>query len=277
MKAARILDLPHLVFLDPSFAALADEIPLAIPEEITASRLLVDEREDPLSVAFLAGDEWYATTFLYRRPDPDLLDRCDEGTLEIYQESRKAWAGAVREYYSLALAREVLPAMEDLAPDRGQKLEALLRGIWGRPDGGDCLDCCCGSGVGSAVLRRMGMQPLAYDNDAALLSRGLAGGRLLSEETMWIDAARAGEYLDPVPRGVAVMVGEINVFTDRMWEEILGQFLHLAGEAVITVGTEGEVQRIREWAGAGRSEVRVHENDRDLFYDRWVCQVHPRG
>ncbi|MBS1194080.1 MAG: hypothetical protein H6R29_12, partial [Methanomicrobia archaeon] len=118
MKAARILDLPHLVFLDPSFAGLADGISPAIPEEITASRLLVDEREDPLAVAFHTGDEWYATTFLYRRPDLDLLDRCGDGDLEIYQESRRAWAGAVREYYSMALAREVTPALEDLAPDR---------------------------------------------------------------------------------------------------------------------------------------------------------------
>ncbi|MDD1634539.1 MAG: hypothetical protein LUQ58_02955 [Methanomicrobiales archaeon] len=275
MKAARILDLPHLVFLDPSFADLADGISPAIPEEITASRLLVDEREDPLAVAFHTGDEWYATTFLYRRPDLDLLDRCGDGDLEIYQESRRAWAGAVREYYSMALAREVTPALEDLAPDRARKLEALLRTIWDRPGDGDCLDCCCGSGVGSAVIRRMGMQPLAYDNDAALLSRGLAAGRLLPEETMWIDAARAGEYLDPVPRGIAVMAGEINTFTAGMWEEILGQFLQLVGDAVITVGTEAEVQQIRDWTGAG-SEVLVRGNDRDTFYDRWVCQVSSR-
>jgi len=33
---------------------------------------------------------------------------------------------------------------------------------------------------------------------------------------------RAGEYLDPVPRGIAVMAGEINPFSRGMWEEILG-------------------------------------------------------
>ncbi|MDD1660162.1 MAG: hypothetical protein LUQ62_03050 [Methanomicrobiales archaeon] len=277
MKAAEILDLEHLVFLDPSFSSLADDLPLAVPEGITGSRLLVDEREDLLAVAFQLRAEWYATTFLYRRPDPDLLDRCEEVDLEIYQESRKAWAGAVREYYSLALAREVSPALDDLAPDREQKLEALLRSIWGRPAPGECLDCCCGSGVGSAVIRRMGMQPLSYDNDAALLARGLSAGRLLPQESMWIDAARAGEYLDPVPRGIAVMLGEINSFTAGMWEEILGQFLLLAREVIITVGTEGEAQRVGEWVSAGGAEVRIHENDRDPFYDRWVCEVPPHG
>jgi hypothetical protein len=275
MKAARILDLPHLRFLDPSFAALADGISPAIPEGITASRLLVDERENPLAVAFRAGEEWYATTFLYRRPDLDLLDRCDEGDLEIYQESRRAWAEAVREYFSLEMARDVTPAMEDLAPDRALKLEGLLRTVWDRPGGGDCLDCCCGSGVGSAVIRRMGMQPLAYDNDAALLSRGFASGRLIPGEVMWIDAARAGEYLEPVPRGIAVMAGEINTFTAGTWKEILGQLLQLTDDAVITVGTEAEVERIREWASPG-SGAHVWENDRDSFYDRWGCRVLPR-
>ncbi|MDD1651859.1 MAG: hypothetical protein LUO86_02355 [Methanomicrobiales archaeon] len=272
MKAARILDLPVLVFLDPSFAALADGILPALPDAITASRLLVDEREDPMAVAFQAGGEWYATTFLFRRPDLDLLDRCEDGDLDIYQESRKAWTGAVREYFSMELARDVTPAMEDLAPDRAGKLEALLRTVWDRPRGEECLDCCCGSGVGSAVVRRMGMQPLAYDNDAALLSRGLAAGRLLPEETMWIDGTRAGEYLDPVPRGIAVMAGEINSFTAGTWEEILGQLLQRAEDAVITVGTEPEVRLVREWAGDG-SLVHVSENDRDPFYDRWICRV----
>jgi hypothetical protein len=277
MKAARILDLEHLVFLDLSFSSLADDLPLAVPEGITGSRMLVDEREDLLAVAFHSASEWYVTTFLYRRPDPDLLDRCEEVDLEIYQESRNAWTGAVREYYSLALAREVSPGLEDLAPDREQKLESLLESVWGRPVTGECLDCCCGSGVGSAVIRRMGMQPLSYDNDAALLARGLGAGRLLSDETMWIDAARAGEYLEPVPRGMAVMLGEIHSFTLGMWEEILGQFLHLAREAIVTVGTEGEARQIREWATARKAGVRIHENDRDPFYDRWVCEILPGG
>jgi hypothetical protein len=277
MKAARILDLEHLVFLDPSFSSLADDLPLAVPAEITGSRMLVDEREDLLAVAFRSGEEWYATTFLFRRPDPELLDRCEEGDLEVYQEPRRSWAGAVREYYSMALAREVSPALEDLAPDREQKLDSLLRDIWSLPVNGECLDCCCGSGVGSSVIRRMGMQPLSFDNDAALLARGLATGRLLSEETMWIDAARAGDYLDPVPRGVAVMAGEINPFTRGTWEKILGQLLHLAREAIVTVGTEGEAQQIRKWATGGGFGIRIHENDRDPFYDRWVCEVLTRG
>ncbi|MDD1653379.1 MAG: hypothetical protein LUQ64_02420 [Methanomicrobiales archaeon] len=277
MKAARILELPHLVFLEPSFSSLADDLPLPVPEEITATRLLVDEREDLLAVAFRSGEEWYATTFLFRRPDPDLLDRCEEAELEIYQESRQTWAGAVREYFSAVLAGEVSPAMEDLAPDREQKLEALLRDLWNGPVNGECLDCCCGSGVGSAVIRRMGMQPISYDNDAALLARGLASKRLRPDETMWIDAARAGEYLDPVPRGIAVMAGEINPFSRGMWEEILGQFLRLAREVIITVGTEGEARQIQEWATSGGYGIRIRENVRDPFYDRWVCQVLPGG
>jgi len=277
MRAAEILEVDHLAFLDPSFSSLADDLSVAVPDGITGSRMLVDEQEDLLAVAFHSPPEWYATTFLFRRPDPDLLDRCEEVDLEIYEEARKSWAGAVREYYSLALVQEVSPALEDLAPDRAGTLESLLRSIWDQPLTGECLDCCCGSGAGSSVIRRMGMQPLSYDNDAGLLARGLAAGRLLPGETMWIDAARAREYLDPAPRGVAVMLGEINSFTSGMWEEILGQFLQLIRDAIITVGTEGEAQRVREWAEARGAEVHIHENERDPFYDHWACEVISRG
>ena len=116
------------------------------------------------------------------------------------------------------------------------------------------------------------MQPLSYDSDPALLSLGLASGRLKPDETMWIDATLAGQYPGPVSRGVAVMIGEINTFTEDVWENITGELLALVQDALITVGTEQEARRVEAWCLAAGRDAEVTENRRDEFYDRWVCR-----
>jgi hypothetical protein len=279
MRAAEILELPEVSFLEPCFSDLTGdmytEALLGIPA--TGGRLLLDPAEDPLAVAVTDGKEWYATSFLYRRPPREVIELCERLECDMYEEERAAWEAAVREYYSLLLMGTTTPAMEDLPPDRTGRLQALLGETWGQATGGEgpvtCLDCCCGSGAGSAAARALGMRPLSYDNDPALLSLGLSAGRLLPEETMWIDAARAGEYLGRVPRGVAVMMGEINNFTAEMWEGITAELVSLADDVIITVGTEAEARRVEEWCRAsGRRDTLLSENRRDLFYDRWVCR-----
>jgi SAM-dependent methyltransferase len=94
----------------------------------------------------------------------------------------------------------------------------LIHEVWGDRAGTLCLDCCCGSGVGTAALRAGGMRALAYDNDPALLALGLSKGRLVPEDTMCIDAREAARYIAPVPLGVAFMAGEIYSYNTGLWE-----------------------------------------------------------
>jgi hypothetical protein len=248
MRACRILELEELTLVEPNFASLTEDLYTSALLEIPAvgGKLLVDMGENPLAVAVTDGKGWYAASFL--------------------------WLAAVREYYSLIIARTVTPALEDLPPDRSARLRDLLEEVWGRGEVLPCLDCCCGSGVGSSAARALGMRPVSYDNDPALISLGLSSGRLQPEETMWIDATLAGQYLEPVPRGIAVMMGEINTFTGEMWEGITGELLALVDYALITVGTEQEARRVEGWCRASGHHAEVTENRRDEFYDRWVCR-----
>ncbi len=274
MRACRILELGELTFLEPTFASLTDDLYttalLGIPA--VEGKLLVDIGENPLAVAVSDGKGWYATSFLFRSPPREVIELCEDLDSEIHQEERSLWLAAVREYYSLLIRGTVTPAMEDLPPDRPALLRGLLEEAWGRGDAIPCLDCCCGSGVGSSAARALGMQPVSYDNDPALLSLGLSAGRLRPEETMWIDATLAESYLEPFPRGIAVMMGEINSFTGEMWESITGELLALVDEALITVGTEQEARRVEGWCHASGHHAVVTENRRDEFYDRWVCR-----
>ena len=274
MKAAEILGVDAVRFVEPAFAALTDAGFNTLLAETPGEegRLLVDEHEEPVALAIRGADGWTAGSFLCRNPSLAVIERFETVCGEIFQEDRAVWAAAVREYYSTALLAEVPPSMEDLNPKRRGILSDLIREFWGPSSGGTCLDACCGSGVGSLVLRDLGYAPLSYDNDETLLCRGLTEHRLLPEETMWLDATIASRYIKPVPKGIGIMMGEINSFSQEMWQSIVSELFSLSRETLITVGTEPEALLIRSWGEELGRHVEVAENPKDPIYDRWVCR-----
>lgn len=274
MKAAEILEVDSLTFVEPAFAALND---MAYNAELAGAPgdeglLLLDEQEEPLALAFRGSDGWTAGSFLCRNPSVALIERFENTNGEIFQEGRAVWAAAVREYYSTALMGGVPPAIEDLNPARRAILASLIRSFWGTGSGETCIDACCGSGVGSLVLRDLGYAPLSYDNDETLLCRGLTEKRLLPDETMWLDATRASQYLRPVPRGIGIMMGEINPFSADMWQQIISELFTISEETLITIGTEPEARLIQQWGEQLGRHVEVTENPADPIYDIWVCR-----
>jgi hypothetical protein len=272
-KAAEILGLDEVAFIEPSFAALTDPLytSLLAADNGDEGRMLVDENEDPVAVAFHEKAGWIAGSFLCRPPSAELIDAFEQVNGEIYQEDRAAWAAAVRGYFSLLLRKEVAPAFEDLNPVRKGILSDAITGVWGKGTGETCIDCGCGSGVGSLVLRELGYTPLSFDNDPALLSLGLEKGRLLPEETMCIDATQVAAYTRPVPKAIGIMMGEINTFSSEMWHAIAAGLFSVSRETLITVGTEPETHLIAEWANEAGRSIEIRENTGDAFYDRWLC------
>jgi hypothetical protein len=273
VKAAAILEVDALAFIEPSFAALTDPLytDLLATDNGDEGRMLVDEHDDPIAVAFHEKSGWIAGSFLCRHPSVALIDAFEQVNGEIYQEDRAVWAAAVREYFFLLLAKEVPPAMEDLNPVRKGILTDVIEGVWGKGSGETCIDCGCGSGVGSLVLRELGFTPLSYDNDPTLLTLGFEKGRLLPEETMCLDATLVSRYIDTVPKGIGIMMGEINTFSADMWHRIAAGLFSVSKETLITVGTEPETHLIREWGEEAGRKVEVRESPGDAFYDHWVC------
>jgi len=275
MKATEILGVDELVFVEPQFSMLPDpryNVTLALSGG-DEGPLLLDEKEDPIALAFRNGDCWIAGTFLNRNPTATLIEKFENLNGEIYQEDRAVWAAAVREYYSLTLKAGIPPSIEDLNPTRRGILTNVIRKFWGAGNGETCIDACCGSGVGSLVLRDLGYTPLSYDNDETLLSLGLSTGRLMPEETMWLDAMKISGYIEPVPKGIGIMMGEINTFTEDMWDRIVSQLFAVSRETLITVGTEPEARLIQGWGETMGRTVDVTENPADPIYDLWVCQA----
>jgi hypothetical protein len=270
-----ILDIDSFECIEPTFDALIDEYytSLTLDTRAAEGRLLIDETDYPVAIALNTEGGWRVASFVARASGIPLIEKMEEVGGDIYRESREVWMTALREYYSRIIMEEVPPALEDTRPERVEMVRALIHDLWGEGRFSRCIDCCCGSGVGSAVLRDAGIIPVAYDNDAALLSLGLNTGRLRPEETMCIDATRATAYLDVAEAGICLMMGDISSFTSGMWEQITNELLALTDVTLITAATEPEIRRIEEWCTIQDRECEIFEQESDPIYDRWVCQA----
>ena len=276
VSIADIFGVGKLDLIEPSFADLPDTrfTTLLMECDGDQGRLLIDQESDPIAVAVHSGSaRWIAGCFHLRRPTASLIAFFEDLGGDIYQEDRHAWEDGVREYYSLRIASEVTPALEDLNPARTTMVQELLAEKLGPGDGQTCLDFCCGSGLGSVVLRGMGFHVLACDIDLGLLSLGFSTGRLVPSKTMCIDATLVRHYICRVRTGLGLMFGEINDFNADTWEALTRELVMLTDRCLITVGKEDEADRIRAWAGACGRTVEVSENSRDPIYDRWVCTI----
>jgi hypothetical protein len=274
MRAAVLLDLDDIAFVEPSFARLTDDsyTDQMLIMQATAARLLINKAEWPIGLALSSGNEWKACAFVARKPTMDIIEKVEALEGDILQEEQEEWEAAVREYFSLDLVRNVPPALEDLNPKRVGQVKDLIAEHWGVLSG-VCLDVGCGTGAGSQALREAGLTPLSYDNDPALLARGLVSGRLQPEQTACFDGAMAHRYLRPVPYAIVLMAGEIHPHNQIIWKMIVDEAIGLAGKTLVTVGTEREGRIVKQWADEKGGRCELHDNDADPFYDAWVCSI----
>ncbi|KQC02885.1 MAG: hypothetical protein APR55_02230 [Methanolinea sp. SDB] len=272
---AGIFEVDTISFIEPSYSDLIDEqfTYLLTTLEADQGRLLIDEESDPLALAVLTSKGWFAGSFHLRHPTASLIEYFESLGGDIYQEDRDIWERSVREYYSLIIRQEVVPALEDVNPERVGMIDSLLEEIWGDRSGAECLDCCCGSGVGSMALRNRGLKPISFDIDAPLLSLGFHTGRLRPEETMRIDGSMASRFIGQTEGGLGLMFGEFNEFNRETWEMITSELISLTEWSLITVGTEREAEQVARWGESRHRVVEVQENTRDPIYDRFVCII----
>jgi hypothetical protein len=66
-------------------------------------------------------------------------------------------------------------------------------------------------------------------------------------------------------------MGDINAFTQDLWQLLVAELFSLTDETLITVGKQSEADLIRTWGEAQNRKIEVWENPKDPTYDRWVC------
>jgi hypothetical protein len=137
MRTAVLLDVDAVEFIEPSYERLTDEsfthMILTMPAK--EARLLISTDEYPLAVALNDGKGWKCTSFLLRKPVSDIFEKLEELDAEVLQEERSEWEAAVREYYSLRIAKQVVPALEDFTPARVMAISDLLKERWNGLEG----------------------------------------------------------------------------------------------------------------------------------------------
>ncbi|HUT26565.1 MAG TPA: hypothetical protein VMW85_00760 [Methanomassiliicoccales archaeon] len=273
MKLPELFQLEDVRLIESSFEALTNESSLVqMLRGSTEVRLLIDNDETPLAMA-REDEGWKAVSFLWKEPSEDLIEILPELDIKVFKCSIEDWREAVMEYFSNKMLKECQPALDDLPADREKKVSDLIWKEWHFKPGDLCYDCCCGSGVGSKTLVKMGLRPLAYDVDRDLLCRGLLEGRLQPWNTVLLDGTKASEYLDKAPYAIMLMAGDINIINSWTWKLIVDQILELADNIIMTVATEEEVKFMEQWCHDKGRTCTIFENQRDLFYDRWVCSV----
>ena len=186
---------------------------------------------------------------------------------------------AINECLSLSLAGELF--CESCLPQAGiqyveeriERLVHLLPPLL--PEEGDILEICCGSGMASQALLRLGRRPVVMDSDRCEVCQGLKAGKLEPESCMVLDARLLPSIFPPRSfRAVlGFMVGLIDDFNWPAWKEILLLSASLAEERVLfTVYTQKEAESIaRALQGEGWSVEVIDNRDSKGIYDQWAC------
>jgi len=273
-----ITGLPDPTCTEDSFADLADDN----QPEGTASlntlhhSVVTDTHGVVLASAFQADSGWKIKSHVFSRKEKGygLINPAGSGTLCV--TTRDRWIAALKEYYSTRIIQTTTPIPEMSQAGREEVLHGILEKVWGSCHGSSCIDCCCGSGIGSAVVRELGMIPVSYDNMPNQLALGFLRGRLREEETCCIDGTIATRYTDPAKRGIGLMLGDINGTNAGIWERVVCELLALSGETLITTVTEREIGRVSRWCREQGREAEVFENTRHPVFDRWVCTARVR-
>lgn len=186
---------------------------------------------------------------------------------------------AINECLSLSLAGELfcqscLPqAGTQYVEERIERLMHLLPPLL--PEGGRLLEICCGSGMATQALLRLGHRPMVMDSDRCEVCQGLKAGKLEPERCMVLDARLLSSIF--LPRSfravLGFMVGLIDDFNWLAWREILLLSASLAEERVLfTVYTQKEAELIaRALQGEGWSVEVIDNRDGKGIYDQWAC------
>jgi len=279
MKAAEILEINSCNLIEPSleYHLYPDHMEMLLGTDAEEARFLVDEHEEPIALALRTAGAWNVGSSLFIPPPTGtMIDKFETVGGDIYQEKRSMWRDALFEYYSIMLQEETLPAMEDVTDDRVADTENLIRDLFGKGDEQDVLDFCCGSGIGSEAMRHLGYNPFSCDNDASLLSRGLADSRLMADRTLWIDARMIGRFVEEsLHAGVCLMAGQIYPYNSGIWQEIITSFLEITEKALVTVGTKDEAIMVKGWCETAGKSTELFENEINPVYDHWCCIAAP--
>lgn len=200
--------------------------------------------------------------------------------------SSETWRDAVNEYYSLMLVNRNLCqgcAVKSesygsvFSENRVQRVAEIFdvlqkKGIY--PEG-RLLEVCCGNGMSTLALYRLGLNPLAVEINKCTVCQGLEQGVLNPRRTVVMDATVLSRYFEPgsFDAVMGFMLGLVYEFNKELWINIVREMASVASENALMLFTVSSKPEAEILAGAllmaGVKGEIVDNTDSEGTYDQW--------
>ncbi|MFZ2471714.1 MAG: hypothetical protein WAW52_07200 [Methanothrix sp.] len=228
---------------------------------------------EPAEIWLLLTDRYSSQKIL-----PEHAEKWRSKIIKTVHANDEDFFSALTEYFSRSLAEELFcdSCSQNGAPlyveERIERLVQLLQPIL--PKDESILEVCCGSGMATQALVRLGQHPLSMDSDRCDLCQGLKS-ELLDPERCFVLDARLLPSIFParsVHTVLGFMVGLIDDFNWPLWRDILLKASSLAKNRVLfTVYTQKEAELIAKALGEAGWKGRLIDNrDSKGIYDQWA-------
>jgi SAM-dependent methyltransferase len=201
--------------------------------------------------------------------------------------SSETWRNAINEYYSLMLvSRNLCPGcsakpesyksiFSENRVKRVTEIFELLRKKGYYPEG-RLLEVCCGNGMSTLALYRLGLDPLAIEINKCTVCQGLEQQVLNPQRSVVMDATAVSRYFEPgsFDAVMGFMLGLIYEFNKELWTSILREAVSVAAEGAIllfTVSSKPEIEILADaLLKAGVEGEIVDNTDSEGTYDQWL-------
>lgn len=203
------------------------------------------------------------------------------GVIKSLEVDESDFLRAINECLSNSLADELFCMSCSLqgqplhVEERIERLTSFIPPVL--PEGESILEICCGSGMATQALRRLGRRPMVMDSDRCDVCLALKSGLLEPQNSMVLDARLLPLIFPPhsFDAVVGFMVGLIDDFNWPVWRDILIKSSGLAKEKVLfTVYTQKEAELIARALEEDGWNSRVIDNrDSRGIYDQWACSA----
>jgi len=194
---------------------------------------------------------------------------------------------ALVEYYSLLLVNretctdctmQLEPYDRVYTEDRISNLSQLLGKLisQGIPFEENMLEICCGNGMSTIALHRLGFDPVAIEYEKCAVCEGLEHGVLKPKKSLVMDATMLSSIFDAKRFDCVVgfMLGTIYEFNADMWSRMMLESAKVAKEGAVmlfTVKTKPEMDILEKALHEAGVEGEVIDNTDDAgMYDQWV-------
>jgi len=281
----RLLDLGEEESIFLAEESWQDLLDLTVTTEILQEGLDTDACIEVKNLGFALhltepAELWLLLTDRYssRKILPENAGKWQSQIVKTVHSNEEDFFSALAEYFSRSLAEELFCESCSLkgAPlyveERIERLMQLLQPIL--PGDESILEICCGGGMATQALVRLGQRPLSMDSDRCDLCLALKG-ELLDPKRCFVLDARLMPAIFPARSFHTVMgfmVGLIDGSNWPLWRDILLKASSLAKRKVLfTVYTQKEAELIAKALGDAGWKGRVIDNrDSRGIYDQWA-------